>query len=165
MYIIPSLVLVVSFLAQITVLAVPVPLNYGVSIHARAPLLNDQASLELVARAGLRNLFSKSKPLPPPPAPAPRVTTAIPKPDLNIPAHLTSAETRNKPLPLPFQPKSPKYPPQLTTKIPDSHLDIPSRLTNAGTRYVSPEIPKPHMQVPAHLTSSDRYQKPSSHKH
>ncbi|KAF8799094.1 hypothetical protein BYT27DRAFT_7264127 [Phlegmacium glaucopus] len=34
---IPSLVLVLSFLAQVTVLAVPVPLNDDVSMDARAP--------------------------------------------------------------------------------------------------------------------------------
>ncbi|KAF8805175.1 hypothetical protein BYT27DRAFT_7339756 [Phlegmacium glaucopus] len=51
MLFIPSLVLVASFITQATVLAVPVPLDYGVSIHARAPSLNDEASQGLVARA------------------------------------------------------------------------------------------------------------------
>ncbi|KAF8808680.1 hypothetical protein BYT27DRAFT_7255315 [Phlegmacium glaucopus] len=50
MLIIPSLVLVVSFLAQITVLAAPLPLNHDVLIHARAPSLDDEASQILVTR-------------------------------------------------------------------------------------------------------------------
>jgi len=69
MLIIPSLVLVVSFLAQVTtVLAVPVPLNHGVSINARAPPFDEGAGRMLVKRSpvviGPRR--DPSKPLPPP---------------------------------------------------------------------------------------------------
>jgi len=69
MLIIPSLVLVVSFLAQVTtVLAVPVPLNHGVSINARAPPFDEGAGRMLVKRSpvviGPRR--DPSKPLPAP---------------------------------------------------------------------------------------------------
>ncbi|KAF8811337.1 hypothetical protein BYT27DRAFT_6463097 [Phlegmacium glaucopus] len=51
MLIIPSLVLVASFLAQVTVLAVPIPLNHDLSIHARAPSLDGESKLMLVTRS------------------------------------------------------------------------------------------------------------------
>ncbi|KAF8811563.1 hypothetical protein BYT27DRAFT_7252658 [Phlegmacium glaucopus] len=50
MPIIPSLVLVVSVLAQVTVLAVPVPVNRSVSIHGHASSLDDEASQMLATR-------------------------------------------------------------------------------------------------------------------
>ncbi|KAF8814566.1 hypothetical protein BYT27DRAFT_7206005 [Phlegmacium glaucopus] len=60
MLVIPSLVLVVSFFAQVTVLAVPVPFSNGLSIHAPAPSMEDEASPMLFARTRLPIKIKKS---------------------------------------------------------------------------------------------------------
>ncbi|KAF8814592.1 hypothetical protein BYT27DRAFT_6966232 [Phlegmacium glaucopus] len=67
MLFIQSLVLIASFLA-VGVLAVPVPLNGGVLILARAPSLNDEVGQMLVAR-------NKES--------APRLTVKLPDPRIS----------------------------------------------------------------------------------
>ncbi|KAF8809000.1 hypothetical protein BYT27DRAFT_7241362 [Phlegmacium glaucopus] len=87
MLFIPSFVLFISFLAQVTVLAVPVQLH-GLSIYGRAPSLDDGTSQMLVTRDPGDPVHAKPAPRPLPPVPVHGNPLVVPSPPLVAPQPL-----------------------------------------------------------------------------